>query len=108
MNTRLPQVIDDYFHAANEGLIDDAATCFALNARVHDENHDYIGRKAIREWVHDTTNQFHPKVAIQHLSQARDGFLVSGLVSGEFPGSPVELEYTFTIFDEKITYLTIQ
>jgi ketosteroid isomerase-like protein len=107
MNLTLPQVLSDYFTAANEGRIDDAAACFAPDAMVHDENTNHQGSAAIRRWIEDTTLKYHPQVEVHQMEAADGGFTATGTVSGTFPGSPVPLHYSFTVRDGKITRLTI-
>jgi hypothetical protein len=106
--TTLPPVILDYFAAANDGRIDDATDSFTENARVHDENHDHVGQPAIREWVANTTQQFQPKTEILRAIESNGGFVATARVSGTFPGSPAELDFTFTLADGKISNLSIQ
>jgi hypothetical protein len=103
----LPQVILNYFAAANDGRIDDATHCFAENARVHDENHDHLGHTAIREWVADTTEKFQPKTELLHFTETNGTILATAKVSGNFPGSPVNLGFSFTLENEKIATLSI-
>ena len=102
-----PQVLLDYFAAANEGRIDDAAVCFAPDALVHDENSDHQSSAAIRAWIEDTTLKYRPQVEVHRMEAADEGFAATGTVSGTFPGSPVPLHYTFTVRDGKITRLII-
>lgn len=108
MKTSPPQILLDYFAAANDARIDDAAACFAADAWVHDESRDHKGIAAIREWIADTTLKFRPTVQIDHMESAEAGFAVAGTVSGNFPGSPIPLNYAFTLCGEKISHLTIQ
>lgn len=106
--TTLPPIILDYFAAANDGRIDDATACFTENARVHDENHDHVGHAAIREWVADTTQQFQPNTELLRAIESNGSIVATASVSGNFPGSPAELDFTFTLADEKISNLSIQ
>lgn len=106
--TTLPPIILDYFAAANDGRIDDAAACFAENAHVHDENHDHVGHAAIREWVADTTQNYQPKTELLRTAETNGSFVATARVSGNFPGSPAELDFCFTLADEKIATLSIQ
>lgn len=103
----LPKVISDYFAAANDGRIDDAADCFAENALVHDESHDHAGRLAIREWIAEATGKYQPKTEILRVEERESAIAVTSRVSGTFPGSPVELEFLFTTADDGISHLTI-
>lgn len=104
----LPEVVLDYIAAANDGRIDAAAACFAQDALVHDENLDHQGFDAIRRWIAYTTREFSPKNEV--LSATADGetHTVISKISGNFPGSPVELEFHFAIINEKISRLSIQ
>ena len=106
--TTLPPIILDYFAAANDGRIKDATNCFAENARVHDENLDHIGRAAIRQWVTDTTQAFQPKTELLRAIENNGTIVATARVSGSFPGSPAELEFSFILADEKISNLSIQ
>lgn len=108
MKTDPPQVLSDYFAAANDGRTDDAAACFAADALVHDESHDHRGREVIRAWIAETTLKYQPKVAVGEIRTEGGAFVVSAAVSGTFPGSPVQLEYTFTVSGAEISTLSIQ
>lgn len=110
MKTTPPQVISDYFTAVNERRLDDAAACFAPDARVHDESHDHVGAEAIRAWIDDTTHKYQPKAEVTGVEAAADegAFIATATVSGTFPGSPIQLAYTFSIAEGKITRLSIQ
>jgi len=103
-----PQVLSDYFTSANDGRIDDAAACFASDALVHDENHDHKGAEEIHAWIKDTTQKYHPKSEVSNIHSINDAFVATATVSGTFPGSPVQLQYTFTVHNDKITHLSIQ
>lgn len=104
----LPEVILNYIAAANDGRIDDAAASFAQDALVHDENLDHQGLDAIHQWIAHTTREFSPKNEV--LSATADGetHTVISKISGNFLGSPVELEFHFVITNEKISRLSIQ
>ena len=104
----LPGIIFDYISAANDGRIDDATACFARDAVVHDENQGHQGGDAIRKWIAETTESSQPKQKI--LSATSDGEIhtVVSEISGDFPGSPVELEFQFVLTNGKISSLSIQ
>lgn len=108
MKTSPQQVLSDYFAAANEGRIDDAAACFASDALVHDENQDRHGIEAIRAWIEETTLKYQPQVVVNEIAELEETFVTTGTVSGNFPGSPLALRYTFTLREGKISHLTIQ
>jgi hypothetical protein len=65
-------------------------------------------RPAIRAWIEETTQKYHPKMDVTRFDKS-DGKIVAGVVvSGSFPGSPVELQFEFTLRNGKISNLTIQ
>lgn len=101
-------MILEYIAAANDGRIDDAVACFAPDSQVHDENHHHKGLDAVREWIAETTESSQPKNRI--LSATLDGEVhtVISEISGNFPGSPVELEFQFVMTNGKISTLNIQ
>src|SRR5882724_9001764 len=93
----LPPVINTYWSAANAARVDEAAACFATDAVVHDESRIHQGPAAIRGWIEQTTRQYQPIVEALGVEEKDGCHLVTARVSGTFPGSPVELHYTFTL-----------
>jgi ketosteroid isomerase-like protein len=104
----LPEAIAAYWKAANAGAIDDAAGCFAADGMVHDEGRTHRGLSAIRSWIESTTRKYHPVVEPLQSEEREGRHFVTARVSGTFPGSPVELEFVFTLRDGRIVHLEIQ
>ena len=95
MNASLPTVLGRYFEAQNAHDIDAMVACFAPDAAVHDEGHDYVGSKEIRSWMGETSRRYH---ITAHPLECRveDGLTtVVVRVSGTFDGSPANLTYRF-------------
>jgi hypothetical protein len=105
--TNLPPAVTQYFAAANRFEAALAAECFATNATVHDENHDYTGRDAIRGWVEETSRKYQPMFTLMRTSVRDDQVSLSVAVAGQFPGSPVTLDYELRLRGGKISTLTI-
>ena len=103
----LPEVVRLYLAAANRFDAAQAAECFAADARVHDENHDYAGREAIRSWVAETSRKYQPRFTVVRSAVDNDQVNLAIAVSGQFPGSPVTLDYDLRLRDGKISALTI-
>lgn len=104
----LPEAIAGYWKAANAGSIDAAAAFFASDGVVHDEGQTHRGFVAIRAWIEDTTRRYHP-IVVAFRSEEREGrHFVTARVSGTFPGSPLELDFVFTVRNGKIVHLEIQ
>ena len=104
----LPAAVTRYFEAANRFDVARAAECFAADATVHDENHEYAGRDAIRAWIAETSRKYQPTFTLMQSSVQDNHVSLSVAVSGQFPGSPVTLDYEMELRDEKIAALTIE
>ncbi|MNN80064.1 hypothetical protein D3C81_1967610 [compost metagenome] len=81
--------------------------CFATDATVRDESHTYKGLAAIKAWKQASQAKY--QYSIEPLSSSQEGQTVTLLarLSGNFPGSPVELTYTFVLDNGKIASLEI-
>jgi ketosteroid isomerase-like protein len=104
----LPATVTRYLEAANRFDVLDAADCFNADASVHDENHDYVGRDAIRAWITETSRKYQPAFTVMRASVNGDDVSLAVAVSGRFPGSPVTLDYVLRLRDGKILTLTIE
>jgi hypothetical protein len=107
-DTSLPEVVTRYLAAANRSDAAQAAACFAPNAIVHDECRDYAGRGAIRAWVAETGRKYHPTLTPLRSLVSGNRVSLSVAVSGQFPGSPVTLDFELRLQDGKISTLTIE
>ncbi len=104
----LPAAVTRYLEAANRFDAPAAADCFAADASVHDENRKHVGRAAIRTWVAETSRKYRPTFTVLRATEAGDDVILSVAVSGQFPGSPVTLDYQLRLRDGKISTLTIE
>lgn len=107
MAINLPAVVAAYFQA--EGAHDAAgvAQCFSANGEVRDENHVHRGHAAISEWKRASSTKYAATVAPLVCCETADGCVVKSEVSGNFPGSPVLLDFAFQLDADKITVLEI-
>ncbi|MET8308459.1 MULTISPECIES: nuclear transport factor 2 family protein [unclassified Micromonospora] len=109
MAVDLPDVIDRYFRAVDDGNLDAFVACFTDTASVADEDRLHEGRAAIRAWRERTTAAYsYTAEPVKVTPQAGDSYLVLTRVSGSFPGSPIELRYRFTLRDGLIGALNIR
>jgi ketosteroid isomerase-like protein len=106
MSMELPTAIAAYIAASNAH--DAAAACFADDAVVWDEGRERQGNAAIRGWMEEVSEKYRPAVEVIDVAETDDKTIVTGRVSGNFPGSPVELRYAFTLAGEKIARLEIR
>lgn len=108
MVINLPEPVAAYLAAEKAKDTDATARCFAENGTVRDEGNEYRGRDAIRKWKADADAKY--QYVLQPLDVQADGpkVTVRARVAGNFPGSPVELEHTFELSDNKIASLEIR
>lgn len=107
LTTTLAGPIARYIAGANAQLVDAVTACFAEDAVVHDEGKSRHGIDAIRKWAEEVSKKYRPIVEVIHVAELDGRTILSGRVSGNFPGSPVELRYVFTLDMEKIARLEI-
>jgi hypothetical protein len=105
--TALPGPVAAYVAGANAQDIRAVTACFDEDAVVRDEGHTRQGIAAIREWAQEVSEKYRPNVEALSVAEADGRTIVTGRVSGNFPGSPIELRYHFTLDGEKIARLEI-
>ena len=103
----LPEPIRRYFDGSNAHDPDACAACFTDDAIVRDERHEHRGLGAVREWMRDAFTRYEHTVEVLSSAEAGDGVIVTGRVSGNFPGSPIVLRHSFVIAGGKIARLEI-
>lgn len=104
----LAPAIVEYINAANARDTTRVGSFFAEDAHVFDEGHHQIGAQAIAHWMQDTARRYQARVEVLGVQQRTGKVLVQGLISGTFPGSPLELRYTFRLNEQgKIARLDI-
>lgn len=107
MAIQLPSVIADYFAAGKKGNAQAISECFTQDAVVVDEGNTYSGRDAIRQWIANASTQYTYTVEPFALSEEGGRTVVASHLTGNFPGSPVDLRYFFVLKKEKIAELEI-
>jgi hypothetical protein len=102
----LPQTIAAYFEA-DKGDAEAVGKCFTENATVKDEGHTHVGRAAITKWKADAATKFTYTTEPFALEAKDDKTVVRSHLTGNFPGSPVDLRFIFSIKGDKIASLEI-
>ena len=74
---------------------------------VHDEARDYRGLDAIRSWQREADAKYRYVMEPLDASVSENIVTLCARLTGDFPGSPIELDYTFTLANDKITSLEI-
>ena len=108
MPVKLPMPIASYIAAENAGNAEEAARCFVEDAVVLDEGRTMRGRAAIEQWKADTTRKY--RHSVEPLRSNREGAktIVVGRLTGNFPGSPIELRFIFELEGDQIASLEIR
>ena len=104
----LPNAVERYFDAANRLDPASAAACFTPDAVVRDEGHTHIGWGAINAWVSHASEKYRPRATVINASQNGDEIEVTVRVTGDFPGSPADLKFAFSLRNDAIAELTIR
>lgn len=107
MNIHLPPVIAAFFRATNTRDFAGFLALFTADAHVNDEANDHYGEE-IAAWIDEATADTKPHAEVTDITGGDGRFVVTAGVSGNFPGSPVQLTYHFTLRDEKIATLLIK
>lgn len=91
-----PEPIAAYF-AADQQNPEAVARCFTAHAHVKDEGHTHSGLDAIKAWKAAASARYTYTTAPFALERNEDMQLVRAHVAGNFPGSPVDLQYRFRL-----------
>ena len=108
MSVRLPPPIDLYVRIENSGDVDALSKCFAPDATVRDEGHIYKGLPAIRAWKAGTMEKYNHTVVPLEVADRDGKTVLKAQLTGDFPGSPVTLDFAFVLKDGKIASLQIR
>lgn len=106
MSINLPKPIDAYF-AADRGDSEVLARCFTNDAVVKDEGHTYNGLAAIKKWKTDSATKYTYTSEPFACEEKEGKTIVTSRLTGNFPGSPVDLRFFFGLEGEKIAFLEI-
>jgi hypothetical protein len=107
MTARLSPTLAAYFAATNAHDVAAMIAAFADDSVVEDEGRRHHGLAAIRGWMTETIEKY--DFEVDPIESSRDGRKTAVLVSvrGKFPGSPITLQYLFTVAGQKIARLEI-
>ena len=108
MSIKLPVALKTYFVSENTHDTSAIERCFAPGATVRDEGRSIKGIAEIRAWRVQTGEKYHHSVEPLAVSSREGKVVVTGWVSGNFPGSPITLDHIFEIEGGKIVSLEIR
>jgi hypothetical protein len=102
----LPEPIAAYF-SADQRDGEAVAGCFTTQAVVKDEGQTHSGPAAIKAWKTEASAKYSyvsEPFAVEH----KEGrYIVTSRLTGNFPGSPVDLRFVFRLERGKIAHLEI-
>ena len=104
---KLPSAIEAFVKAKNDRDSSAVATCFADDAVVHDEGQEMRGLAAIKEWSDKGFQKYLYTIDPTGLTEEDHKTVLTATLTGNFPGSPVSLDFNFTIKGDKIVALLI-
>ncbi len=106
MPLSLPEPIADYFAAdATDGRA--VARCFTADGVVVDEKRTHRGREAIARWKTEASAKYEYESKPVAVDGRGDSIIVTAHLTGNFPGSPVDLRFAFTLAGNEIARLEI-
>jgi hypothetical protein len=104
--TDYEKLIDRYFTLAPAADPEPYFAQFAPDAIVEDEGVTYRGVEAIRSWRAGVPEVRYDVVVVDAVA---DGCVARAEISGDFPGSPVDLRFLFTFdADGRVATLAIR
>ena len=108
MMLNVPEPVVAYFAAEEAKDADKLSLCFVEDGTVHDEGRDYRGREAIRQWKQDADEKYRYVLMPLNAQTNGDEVIVRVRLTGDFAGSPVELNHVFRLANNKIAALEIR
>jgi ketosteroid isomerase-like protein len=109
MSAPLPDVVSRYFQFEAERDVDAILALFADDATVLDEGATRHGATEIREWQVGPASKYTYTTDVKAgEALGPDRYLVTGRLTGNFPGGTADLKWDFTIAQEHITRLVIE
>lgn len=102
----LPEPIAAYFAAEHNS--EALARCFTAQAVMKDEGHTYTGVDAIKAFMAEASAKY-SATTVPFALEREDGCqIVQAKVTGNFPGSPIDLSYRFRLERGLIASLEIK
>lgn len=103
----LPEPVVAYIAAENWGDRELLEQCFADDAVVRDEGRTMKGLAAIRRWKAETRKKYRHTMEPLACVCKGESIIVTNRLTGNFPGSPVEIQFVFKLDGDKIASLEI-
>jgi hypothetical protein len=102
----LPEPIAAYFEADRRDA-HSVARCFTNQGVVTDEGRTHVGPAAIESWKTAASARFSYATRPVALEKADHKYIVTTRVTGNFPGSPLDLRFIFALERGRVASLEI-
>jgi len=103
---KLPEPIAAYFDADKRDG-EAVACCFTTQAVVKDEGQTHFGPAAIKAWKTEASARYSYVSEPFAVEQKEGRYIVTSRLTGNFPGSPLDLRFVFRLERGKIAHLEI-
>ena len=103
---KLPEPIAAYFNADKRDG-EAIARCFTTRGIVKDEGQVHSGPAAIKAWKIEASAKYSYTSEPFAMEQKDGRYVVTSRLTGNFPGSPVDLRFVFRLEHGKIAFLEI-
>jgi hypothetical protein len=108
MPSAVPDVITRYFRADSRRDTDAIVALFTEDAVVVDEGQTWRGVSEIRAWRDGPASRYRYTTELSGTDRtAENEYLVTGGLTGNFPGGTAKLKWRFTLADDSIGHLHI-
>jgi hypothetical protein len=109
MSAQLPEIVDRYFEADRWRDHHAVVDLFTPDGVVFDEGKQWRGTDGLRAWREGPASTYEYTASVVDWSAVdHDSYLVNVRLDGNFPGGTVDLRFTFTLVDGRITRLRIE
>ena len=107
MNVIVPNPVATYLAADKAKDTEMLGECFREDAVVRDEGREHRGVAAIKAWHREANAKYRYVLEPIEASASGPRVVVRARVTGDFPGSPIEPQFSFVISDERIVSLEV-
>jgi SnoaL-like domain len=104
----VPEPVAAYLAAEEAKDAEKLALCFIDDGTVRDEGEDHHAREAIQQWKQKADAKYRYVLLPLHAHAQADEVIVRARLTGDFPGSTVELDHIFKLSGDKIASLEIR
>ncbi|PLK71040.1 hypothetical protein C0V73_10475 [Rhizobium sp. TH135] len=107
MSNTMTGPVKAYFEGRNARDFALALSGFSNDAVVRDESRTHRGTQEIRAWMMQTIAAYDDRSELLTVEADGDTVIATAEVSGNFPGSPITLRYSFVTESGAITSVEI-